>query len=170
MPQSDNQVEANELPADVEAAVDSAGVDAERLAIQNAAAIEEQNTARMLQQVAAAQETPQEVNIVAEAAKGREHFLQKVREHRADSEAKKAEHKPPPLTERQRAMIAEEQAAGIKARERHEAELASRPPPPAKEKWDGSNTPVHRPNDVVPDPLLPAGSFAAGTKQFSADA
>jgi hypothetical protein len=174
MPQSDSHVETNELPAELDEALDAAleksGVDHKALA-----AAEERRAADLIAQSRAAQEEPakappaEDESLVQVMAQGREHLLQKMREHAARAQAKKEEHKPPPMTERQRQNLLEEQAAGQRARERHEAELASRPPPPAKEKWDGTNSPVHRPGDIVPDPTLPAASFAAGTKQYSPD-
>lgn len=176
---SDNQVEASELlPDDVEAELDFAfekmGVDPERLAIQQAAAAEEARTAALVRQVAAAQERPEPIaepeSLVSVMSKGRENLLQKMREHAADAAAKRNSYAPPPLTERQRNALAEEQAAGQRARERHEAELALRPPP-KRDPSDGTSTPVHRPGNLVPDPTMmaPAG-FVAGTKPYDHNA
>jgi hypothetical protein len=185
MPQSDNHLEmqaaaSEQVPDDIDAALDAAldkaGVNMERKAIKDAAAAEERRSAALIAQVNAAQEEPaskpaEDESLVSVMSQGREHLMQRMREHAEKTAAKKEEYKPPPLTEKMRAVIDEEQAAGIRVRERHEREQASRPPPPAKEKWDGSNTPVHRPGSLVPDPTIPArGGFAAGTKQYSADA
>lgn len=179
MPQSSSQVEANEqVPDEIDAALDAAleksGVDVERKAIQDAAAAEERRAAELIAQVREAQAEPtpapkQDESLVSVMAGGREHLLQRMRAHMAEAQAKKEAYRPPPLTERQQAAIAEEQEAGRKARERHERELASRPPPPAKEKWDGTNTPVFRPGSAVPDPARPVTPFAAGNRQYGAD-
>lgn len=174
MQQSDNQAEASELPADVDAALDAAlekaGVNVEQKAIQDAATAEEAHAARVIKQSQAAQTEPQAESLVHVMAKGRDHLLQRMRDHAAQAAAKKEEYTPPPITDRQRQNLLEEQEAGKRATARHQAELTNRPPPPVREKWDGTNTPVHRPGSLVPDPALPAGSFAAGTKQYSADA
>jgi hypothetical protein len=172
MPQSDNQVEANELPSDVEAdldaALEKAGVD-----VKSEAAAEERRTAELIAKSREMQEEPaeaqpaQDESLVSIMAQGREHLMERMRAHAREAEAKKQAYKPPPLTERQLSALEEEQAAGRRARERHERELANRPPPPAKEKWDGSNTPVFRPDSIVPDPTIPATSgFVAGRGQF----
>ncbi len=179
MPQSDSQAETNKqapdpIDAALEAVLEKSGVDLDQKAIQDAAAAEERRAAALLAQSRAQQAEPlpePEENLMSLAAKGREHLMQRLREHAAKSAAKKEEHKPPPMTERMRQNIEAEQAAGKRARERHEAEAAARTPPPAKEVWDGTNTPVMRPGDVVPDPLVPAGTgFAAGNRQYGPDA
>jgi hypothetical protein len=177
MPQSDNQVEVNEqVPDEIDAALDAALEKAGMPDAKAQAAAEEQRMAALIKQSQEAQEEPAKApqpdeSLVSVMAGGRENLLQKMREHAEKAKAAKEAYKPPPLTDRQRAALEEEQAAGRKARERHEAELASRPPPPAKEKWDGSNTPVMRPGDVVPDPRAVApNGFAAGTRQYGADA
>lgn len=180
MPQSDNQMEAPEqVPDEIDAALDAAleksGVDLEQKAIQSSAAEEERRAAQMLSRSNAQQEDPTapppDESLVSIMAQGREHLMKRMREHAAQVEAKAQEHKPPPRTERQLSALEEEQLAGKRARERHERELASRPPPPAKEVWDGTNTPVMRPGGNVPDPTVAAPSgFAAGNRQYGPDA
>jgi hypothetical protein len=184
MPQSDNQMEmqavaSEQVPDDIDAALDAAleksGIDVEKKAIQDAAAAEERRAAELIAQSRAQQEEPAKAtpdeSLVEVMAQGREHLMQRMRQHAAETAAKKEAYKPPPITERQRSLIEEEQAAGRKALERHETELASRPPPPAKEKWDGTNTLVHRPGSLVPDPTVASPSgFVAGRGQFSTDA
>lgn len=145
MQPSDSQVEASPQATDsLDAALEKAGIE-----------------------VAKQPSPPQEdESLVSIMAQGREHLLQRMREHAAEIEAKKSAYKPPPMTDRQRAMLAEEQAAGQRAAQRHAEQLAARPPTP-KEPWDGSNTPVHRPGNVVPDPTVAAPSgFVAGSGQF----
>ena len=119
---------------------------------------------------AAREESREDESLVSVMAQGREHLMQRMRDHAAQAEAKKNAYKPPPMTDRQRAALEAEQNAGKRARERHEAELASRPPPPAREPWDGSNTPVHRPGAAVPDPtsLSPTG-FVAGSGRLDTE-
>jgi hypothetical protein len=142
----------------------------------NAAADEERRAAELLAQSRAQQEDPgvvsppaEDESLVSVMAQGREHLLQRMREHAAATAAKKDAYVPPPMTDRQRERLAAEQEAGRKARERHEAQATSRPVP-KKEKWDGTNTPVMRPGNVVPDPALPAAAFAAGTREYGPDA
>lgn len=175
MPQNANRAEANELPADIDAALDAAleksGVNLEQKAIQDAAAAEERRAGELIAQSRANQpqieEPPQEESLVQVMSRGREHLLQKMREHAERSAAKKEAYKPPPMTDRMRQKIEEEQAAGRRAAERHEAQLASRPPP-VKDPADGTTVPVHRPGNTVPDPTVPAPSgFAAGGGQYS---
>jgi hypothetical protein len=147
MPQSDNQAETN-----VQAHDDT-----------------DARFAEVMEKLDPPAPPAEEESLVSIMAHGREHLMQRMREHNAQAEAKKNAYKPPPMTDRQRSALEEEQAAGRRARERHEAELAARPAP-AKEPWDGTNTPVHRPGDVVPDPTVPSATgFVAGRGQFDKD-
>lgn len=161
MPQSDSQVETTEQVPD------------DRAAVRAAAEAEERHAAELIQQANSQDVQPakqEDESLVAVMAQGREHLLQRMREHAAVEAAKKEAYVPPPMTDRQREKLEAEQEAGRKARERHEAQQASRPPPP-REKWDGTNTPVMRPGSVVPDPMVPAaGGYAAGNRQYGADA
>lgn len=180
MPQShsqpETQVEMNPPATDpLDAALMRAGVDidGEGQAIKAAAAAEERHAAELIRRANNDQEpipVRTDESLVSIMAKGRGHLLQRMREHAAANEAMKHAYTPPPLTDRQRSLIEAEQAAGRRARARHEEQLANKPS--AKpEKWDGTNTPVHRPSTLVPDPTRPAPSgFAAGTGQYSPDA
>lgn len=180
MPQNANQVEANEPPADIDAALDAAleksGVDLDKQAIKSAAEAEERRSAELIAQ---SRETRPETegpietteledeSLVQVMSQGREHLLQKMREHAKQSAAKKEAYSPPPMTDRMRLRIEEEQAAGRRAAARHQAELSYRTPPPP-DPTEGSTTPVHRPGSAVPDPTVPAPSgFVAGSGQYS---
>lgn len=76
-------------------------------------------------------------------------FMQKVVEARTAREKAEQPVPPPPMTDRQKATIAEEQEAGRRALARH-AESQKLRPPPVREKSDGSSNPVFRPGDYVP--------------------
>lgn len=76
-------------------------------------------------------------------------FMQKVVEARTAREKAEQPVPPPPMTDRQKAAIAEEQEAGRRALARH-AESQKLRPPPVREKSDGSSNPVFRPGDYVP--------------------
>lgn len=116
---------------------------------------------------AAEENAIQQTTLIGAAAKGRDHLLQKMREHSANTAAKAA-YVPPPLTDRQRERLEMEMAAGKRANAKAQAQADFRPVPP-KDKSEGYSTPVHRPANVVPDPKLTATPFAAGTKQYSPD-
>ncbi len=142
-----------------------------------AAAAEERRMAELLAQSRRQQEDPATVappaedeSLVSVMAKGREHLMQRMREHAAAVEARKEAYKPPPMTERQRSRIEAEMAAGRRVQERHAAQAAARPVPP-RDPSEGTSTPVHRPGNLVPDPKMSAPSgFVAGSAQYSADA
>lgn len=142
-----------------------------------AAAAEERRMAELLAQSRKQQEDPATVatpaeneSLVSVMAKGREHLMQRMREHMEAEKAKKEAYKPPPMTDRQRANLEAEMAAGRRAQERHAAAAAARPVPP-RDPSEGTSTPVHRPGNLVPDPRVSAPSgFVAGSAQYSADA
>lgn len=74
--------------------------------------------------------------------------------HRQASEHKVAEYVPPPRTARQMSALQEELEAGRQAQQRAEAHQKLHRPPGAEDAAkEGLNTPVYRPNDVVPDPM-----------------
>lgn len=103
------------------------------------------------------------------AARGRDFLAQKLKEHRAKTEKKIEEYSPNPRTPAMLERLREEQEAGRRTTERHAAQQAHRPPP-VKEKWDGTNTEVARPINMVPDPTkTPAHGFAGGDKPYSPD-
>lgn len=136
---------------------------------QSAADIDERFS-KVLDRLEPTSPPAEDESLVSVMAQGREHLMQRMRDHAAQAEAKKNAYKPPPMTDRQRAALEAEQNAGKRARERHEAELASRPPPPAREPWDGSNTPVHRPGTAVPDPTsLSTTGFVAGSGRLDTE-
>lgn len=96
----------------------------------------------------------------AMASKGREYLLERLRQHAETN--KPVPYVPPPMSDRMRVKLEEEQAAGRKSTERHEAQVASRPVP-VKTAAEGFTTPVFRPNDVVPDPK----AIGHGAKTYS---
>lgn len=163
MPQNDSPAETSQPAPD------------DRAAIKAMAEAEERRAAELIAQVKAEQDEPEpappqveEESLVSILAQGPDYLHQKMREHTAKAEAKKNAYKPPPMTERQRTHLEEEQAAGRRARERHEQELASRPSPP-RDPSEGTTNPVQRPGGAVPDPILDRGAFVAGRGQFDSD-
>jgi len=119
------------------------------------AAAEEVNAARVKaiidrQQAEAERGARQEVSIIGLAAQGREVLLEQLRQHA--ERTKKPEYVPPPRTERQMSVLEAELEAGRRAQQKAAAQLASRPVP-TKDPNEGFINPVHRPNDVVPDPM-----------------
>lgn len=155
MPQNDNQAEASDNQAE---------------ASPPAADNLDQRFSEVLERLEPSAPPAEDESLVSIMAQGREHLMQRMREHAAQVEARKNAYKPPPMTDRQRAALEAEQSAGQKARERHEAEVASRLPPPAKEPWDGTNTPVHRPGGAIPDPTVPSASgYVAGRGQLDVE-
>jgi hypothetical protein len=139
------------------------------------AAAEEENAvrARRLIELQNSQGTePQPVSVIGLAAQGREALLEGLRQHAAHSKPK--EYVPPPRTARQMSQLEEELEAGRRSQEKAQAQLDARPIPPRDPK-EGFTTPVFRPNDVVPDPTVPAtigrdGMSAAGTRKYGPDA
>lgn len=143
---------------------------------REAAALEEKLMAERVAQanmagedvVKSARVEPEPEMLVTMAAKGRDYLLEQMRQLQAKHDALPA-YAPPPRTERQQAALELELAAGRRAQEKHAAQDASRPQP-KPEKWDGTTAPVHRPGEVVPDPILAAGAFAAGTRVYGPNA
>lgn len=129
------------------------------------AAAEEQNGARLkaqsrLQEEQAERDNQPEVNIIGLAAKGREYLLEEMRKHQERNKPK--EYIPPPRTERQMSALQEELEAGRKSQQKAEAQQASRPIEKADVSKEGFTTPVYRPNDMVPDPMLGPGKSGNG--------
>lgn len=128
------------------------------------AAAEEQNAARLQLQAKAEQERAeldhaQPVSIIGLAAMGHAELHDAMRAHQNQ---KKPEYTPPPRTERQMAALQEELEAGRRTQQKAEAQQASRPverPEPLKE---GFTTPVYRPDNMVPDPMLGLGKHGNG--------
>jgi hypothetical protein len=69
---------------------------------------------------------------------------------------------PPPRTERQMSQLKEELEAGRKTQQRAEAQQASRPVEKADVGKEGFTTPVYRPDNMVPDPMLGLGAQGVG--------
>lgn len=133
------------------------------------AAAEEANSVR-LQKLAAQQEAPPApapVNIVEVAARGYDALQEAFAKHNAK---KPPEYVPPPRTARQMSALEEELEAGRRSQQRAEAQLAAAKPPVVDLNKEGFTTPTYRPGDAVPDPILPAGNFAAGTRTYGRDA
>lgn len=102
---------------------------------------------------------------LVDAAKDRNTLLAAMRQHQKLAQAKPA-YVPPPRTERQLSQLELEQEAGRRAQAKQQAQWDNRPVPP-RDTREGSSQPVHRPNNIVPDPKIAAiGGFAAGTAIF----
>lgn len=160
-PPEQNEQTTNQGSAEAEISAREAADLDERLSAERIA------QARNESEAAGAAAEATEPTLIGAAAKGRDHLLNRLREHSA-KEAEKAAYSPPPMTDRMRERLEEEQAAGRRATERHQAQLDYKPVPKPDPREGQPGRPVHRPNDVVPDPtvLAPSG-FAAGTKRFS---
>jgi hypothetical protein len=111
---------------------------------------------------------PTPATLIGAAAKGREHLLQQMRAHSEMEAANKKSYVPPVPTERQSERTRMEMEAGARAAARHAAQQASRPIPARDPREGGPPIPVHRPNDVVPDPMARAVTGSGGPlKPFS---
>lgn len=130
------------------------------------AAAEEINSARAkLLSERANQDTVEPVPLADVAARGYEALHEAFRKHN-EMMANKKEYVPPPRTDRQMSLLEEELEAGRKAGERarqqQEASAAARAREAAAQQLkEGFTTPVYRPDDVVPNPLL-TGTGKAG--------
>lgn len=159
-PMQENKMEANPNQA-APSAEKTGPTDKER------AALEEQQSASAHAAAKAADEHSEEpLKIVNLAGKGYDELHDAMR--KAAEANRKKEYVPPPMTERQLSLREEELEAGRRAVARAKEQQANRPAPKADLK-EGFTTPVHRPGNVVPDPILRAGPSAAGTKGFSPD-
>lgn len=141
----------------------------EQAAAEEAAAAQRYAQAKADEEASTVRSTPvieQGEDLGSIAAQGMEYLHRKLREH---ANKPKLVYTPPPITESMAERIREEQEAGKRAVAKHAAQQASRPQPPRDPK-EGFTNPVYRPGDVVPDPALPAGASAAGTRKFSAEA
>lgn len=171
MPSNDNPAEVNEAPDDLDAAVDAALNPQLEAGAREAADLEEKIAAQKIIEARANGEADKPVEVsslAALASQGRQSLLDKMREHARATAANKQAYEPPPITESQKTKRDEEMEAGRRAQAKHQAQWDSRPVPKL-DGTEGFTTPVHRPNDVVPDPILRAGISAAGTKKFSPD-
>lgn len=177
MPEQTN--EEIDLEAEFDAAMEKVEAETEnpdmKTSAREAAALEERLAAERVAQArangeeAAAMKEPEPdpEPLITMAAKGREYLLEQMRLHQNKP---KKEYVPPPMTDKMRANIEEEMEAGRRTQQRHQEQWDNRPQPKPDPREGGPSTPVHRPGNVVPDPKLPAGPFAAGTKVFSPDA
>ena len=140
------------------------------------AAAEEQNAARRKalierQQRMAEAGVVDDVPLVSVAAQGMDALHPAIQ---ARSNIPVEPYIPPPRTERQMTQLEAELAAGRRAQQRAQAQQdianEARARAAAEEAAkNGFTTPVYRPNDVVPDPTIPAtGGVVAGTRQFGA--
>lgn len=110
-------------------------------------------------------DTVEPVALADIASRGYEALHEAFRQHR-EAAANRKEYVPPPRTERQMSLLEEELEAGRKAGERarqqQEASAAQRASEAAAQQLkEGFTTPVYRPDNIVPDPLL-TGSGKAG--------
>lgn len=160
--QQNTEVTAETSPP---SAVEVSGPTAKQLALA-----EEENAARLVKQAQAQNaEVVESVPLVQAMAGGIDGLHEQFRRHNEQA-AKKKEYVPPPRTANQMSRLQEELEAGAKAVARAQAQQAARPPqePPVGNK-EGFTTPVYRPDNIVPDPML-TGSGKAGAKEFSPDA
>lgn len=173
MPQNETPPETNEQTADtVEENAQAATSDRETAALEEALARQQIAQRRSESDaVAAEMDKPPEVTLIGAAAKGREYLLQQMREHAATTAANKKTYVPPPMTDRQMERTQMELEAGRRAQAKHQAQYDNRPMPKPDPREAGPSTPVHRPNDVVPDPMDRAVQGSGGKlKPFSPSA
>lgn len=169
MRQNDNPPETNEQTDDIQASAESDS------SAREAAALEERLNAERIAQARnesdIAGEEMERATLIGTAAKGRDALLDKLRDH---ANKPKEVYSPPAMTDRQRTRLEEEMAAGRRAQEKAQAQQAHRPVPPHDPREPGPSTPIHRPGNLVPDPILMTNgstpAFVAGTKVFSAKA
>lgn len=104
------------------------------------------------------------------AARGYDALQEAFANHNAKT-ARKAPYIPPPRTERQMSALQEELEAGAKRVAANAAQQAAAKPNKVDGNKEGFTTPVYRPNDVVPDPIInkPSGGSVGGTRGFSPD-
>jgi hypothetical protein len=137
------------------------------------AAAEEINAARLVanakaEALKAALADVEEPSIVNLAAQGQDALHEALRAHR---DRPKPEYAPPPRTERQMSALQEELEAGRRAQQKAEAQQANRPVEKSDLNKEGFTTPVYRPGDMVPDPMLGNGKHGNGVyAQIKADA
>jgi hypothetical protein len=166
MPQNDSPPETNEQTDNIQAQAEN------ETSAREAADLEERLTAERIAQARnesdAIGEEMERTTVLGVAAQGREALLDKLREHATKP---KEVYTPPAMTDRQKTRLEEEMAAGRAAQAKAQAQLAHRPVPPVDPREGTAGRPVHRPGNVVPDPILMAAgstpAFVAGTKVFS---
>ena len=182
MPEATDQISPSDEQA-IEAAIEAMKPPAAETIVEQGptakemAAAEEQNAARLkalTEQAQRAAETGvvEEIPLVSVAAQGMDALHAAIQ---ARSNRPAEPYIPPPRTARQMTQLQAELEAGARAQKRAQAQqdLANeaRARAAAEEAAkNGFTTPVYRPNDVVPDPTIPAVGFVAGTRTFGADA
>lgn len=129
---------------------------------------EEANASRLIMQAKrnsdlAEQAKEPELSIIEVASKGRDALHDAMRRHQ--EKAKPVAYVPPPRTERQMSSLEAELEAGRRTQQRAEAQQANRPPPEAPKANDGFTTPVYRPDNMVPDPMMGPGAHGGGVYQ-----
>lgn len=135
------------------------------------AAVEEANQARALKIIAQHQEAPipPAASVREVASKGYDFLQEQFRQHNERSKPKA--YVPPPRTQNQMDRLKEELEAGARRVAAAEAQQAAAQPNTTDLRKEGFTTPVFRPNDVVPDPIIdrPSGGAVGGTRGFSPD-
>jgi len=166
-PIQEKQMEA-EQPTQSEAPEVQNGPTAKQMA-----AVEEANAKRRIDIVRrneqiAEEQAAEPVSLIGTAAKCREALLDQLRTH-AQKPAKPP-YVPPPMTDRQKERLQEEMNAGAAAVAKAKASQIRQGHPllPQAGANEGVTNPVHRPNEIVPDPLL-TGTGKAGAGVFSPD-
>ena len=166
--EASKEASAEQSPVEtgLEASAEVSGPTAKELA-----AAEEANQARALRIAAQQQEAPAPapVNIREVAARGYDALQEQFRRHNENSKPK--EYTPPPRTDRQMSALQEELEAGARRVAATVAQQAAALPNTTDLRKEGFTTPVYRPNDVVPDPIIdkPSGGAVGGTRGFSPD-
>lgn len=112
------------------------------------------------------------MSLLSVAASGRDKLAAAFAAHNKKTAENRKVYVPPAMTERQLSNREEELEAGRKAVARAEAQKASRPVPKVDLK-EGFTTPVYRPDNVVPDPMLMTNGSTpmsvAGTGKYDPD-
>lgn len=132
------------------------------------AAAEELNSLRIKQAaeseaLKAERANDEPISIIGLAAKGHNELHDAIRSQR---DKPKPTYIPPARTERQMSQLQEELEAGRRTQQRAEEQQRSRPIEKADGNKEGFTTPVHRPNDMVPDPMT-TGSGRAGLQPIT---
>jgi hypothetical protein len=128
------------------------------LTAKQMAAAEEENLARLkalsdAMQVQAEQaNAPPELTIGELALQGHEAIEEAMRKHNAQPPL--PPYIPPPRTPRQMTALEQELEAGRRAQQRAEEQQRSRPVEAPDMNKEGFTTPVYRPDNMVPDPML----------------
>lgn len=117
------------------------------------------NKARIEREQVLAEGKPEGPTLIEVAAQGMDALHQAIQ---LRSQEKAPEYVPPPRTERQMTALQEELEAGRRTQQRAEAQQASRPVEKTDVGKEGFTTPVYRPDNMVPDPMLGLGAQGVG--------